>query len=154
MATFGESSKNKLATCEKDLQTIFNKVVENFDNTIVYGHRTPEEQMELFKQGRAFINGSWVIVDKSKVVTFKDGTKEKSNHNYYPSHAVDATPFPIDWKDHKRLYYFAGIVMGVARQLKEEGKITHDLRWGGDWDSDNDMKDQTFMDDCHFELKM
>ena len=27
------------------------------------------------------------------------------------------------------------------------------IRWGGDWDSDNNLNDQNFMDLVHFELK-
>ncbi len=60
--------------------------------------------------------------------------------------AVDIAPYPIDWKDHKRFYYLAGIVKGVASQMGIK------VRWGGDWDSDNDLNDQSFMDLGHFEI--
>ena len=42
---------------------------------------------------------------------------------------------------------FAGYVQGVAEQLGIK------IRWGGDWDSDFDFKDQTFNDLVHFELR-
>jgi peptidoglycan L-alanyl-D-glutamate endopeptidase CwlK len=36
--------------------------------------------------------------------------------------------------------------------LKNDGKMTHDVRYGGDWDGDKDINDQTFNDTVHFEL--
>ena len=42
--------------------------------------------------------------------------------------------------------YLAGIISGIARTM---GYI---VRWGGDWDSDFDVRDQTFNDLGHFEL--
>jgi peptidoglycan L-alanyl-D-glutamate endopeptidase CwlK len=59
-------------------------------------------------------------------------------------------PYPIDWNDTKRFYHFAGFVLGVAKS----SKIAIPIRWGGDWDSDNDLNDQTFMDLVHWELKI
>ncbi len=48
--------------------------------------------------------------------------------------------------------YFAGFVMATAKQLKDKGLITHDMRWGGDWDRDTEVKDNVFQDYPHFEL--
>lgn len=53
-----------------------------------YTWRSPEFQFELFKKGRELKNGKWVVVDKKKVVTEKDGTKP-SHHNVYPAQAID-----------------------------------------------------------------
>jgi peptidoglycan L-alanyl-D-glutamate endopeptidase CwlK len=36
--------------------------------------------------------------------------------------------------------------------LFEIGAIKHRIRWGGDWDMDNDLSDNTFNDLVHFEL--
>ena len=158
MGAYGNASQQKLNTCHPDLITLFQEVVKGFDNTIIYGERTPTEQFELYKQGRKQdANGKWIVVDKSKVVTYKDGTINKSEHNYSPSHAVDAAPYyttepHIRWKDTRRMDHFAGFVRGVAFRLKAEGKITHNIRWGGDWDNDTEVKDETFMDLVHFEI--
>ena len=153
MGAYGSASQQKLNTCHPDLVTVFQEVVKGFDNTIIYGERTPTEQFELYKQGRKQdANGKWVIVDKSKVVTYKDGTTNKSNHNYSPSKAVDAAPYPIDWKDTRRMDHFAGFVRGVAFRLKAEGKITHNIRWGGDFNMNTEVKDESFMDLCHYEI--
>ena len=72
-------------------------------------------------------------------------TKHKPNKNGL-SEAIDIAPYPIDWNDTQRFYYLAGIIKGIARMLNIE------LRWGGDWDNDNDFKDQSFNDLVHFEL--
>ena len=56
-------------------------------------------------------------------------------------------PYPLDWDDRERFQYFAGFVLGTAKQLNL------DIRYGGDWDSDNDLKDNNFDDLVHFEIK-
>jgi len=48
--------------------------------------------------------------------------------------------------------YFAGYVKGVATMLYKNGTIKSRIRWGGDWDSDTDLKDNTFNDLPHFEI--
>ena len=65
---------------------------------------------------------------------------------------VDIAPYPIDWEDTKRFALLAGIVIGIDSQLKQNKLITYDIRWGGDWDGDNDLNDQKFNDLGHFEL--
>lgn len=144
MAEYSKSSKDKLGTAHEDLQTLFNEVIKHFDCTIVYGHRTPEKQNELYQQGRTL---------PGKIVTFKDGYNKLSKHNYYPSLAVDAVPFPIDWSDEERITYFAGVVIGIAKMLKQQGKIKNDIVWGADWDSDTFIKDESFVDKPHFQIK-
>jgi peptidoglycan L-alanyl-D-glutamate endopeptidase CwlK len=42
--------------------------------------------------------------------------------------------------------------MGIAQKLKDDGKMTHSVRFGGDWDGDKDITDQKFNDLVHFEL--
>lgn len=154
MPKFSDSSLNKLGTCHNDIKMIMQEVIKNIDCQIIYGNRTPEEQFNLFKQGRVKNKqGEWVIFDSSKVVTYKDGYKKLSKHNSFPSMAIDVVPFPIDWIDKERFAFFAGYVISVAHQLKQQGKITHDLVWGADWDSDYNYKEETFKDYPHFELK-
>ena len=138
-----------------DLQIIFHEVVKKFDNTIIYGHRSPELQFELFKQGRKQNSlGKWIVFNKKLVVTNCDGTVNQSRHNKNPSEAVDAAPYPINWQDKERLYYFAGYVKGVADRLRAEGRISHEITFGGDWDDDTDMHDQNLMDLVHFQIKL
>ena len=128
MNKFSRNSQEQLLTCEHDLQEIFNHVLQIHDCKIIEGFRGEEKQNAMFD------------VKLSKV-QYPDG-----KHNRKPSEAIDVAPYPIDWNDTKRFYYFAGIVKGVAASLGIK------IRWGGDWDSDNDLDDQTFMDLVHFEL--
>jgi len=152
MAQFGKTSLERLESCESDLQVVMKEVIKYFDCTIVSGHRPPEEQFELYKKGRKEVNGEWVIVDKSKVVTYKDGTIKKSKHNEFPSKAVDVMPYPIDWKDNERITYLAGFIMATARIFKDRGIIDSHITWGNDWDNDTITKDERFSDRPHYQI--
>ncbi len=141
MPSYGKKSRSRLDTCHDNLQLLFEEVVKHFDCTIVSGHRTREEQAALYAQGR----------DKpGSIVTHRDGVVKLSNHQGVdgdePSWAVDATPYPIDWKDEERMVFFAGFVLGVAVRMGIK------IRWGGDFDSDTYTKDEGFRDLPHFEL--
>lgn len=134
MPKYSKTSLQKLNNCHEDLQKIFKYVIWFFDHTIICGHRTEEKQNQAYKKGYSKLK------------------YPKSKHNKLPSMAVDAIPYPIQWDDHDRMRYFAGHVMMAAKFLKESGEITHDLRWGGDWDRDTELNDQKFIDLPHFEL--
>ena len=134
MAKFGERSNKNLRECHKDLQTLFREVIEHFDCSVIEGHRGEEEQNRLYH------------ADLSELM-YPDG-----NHNKTPSLAADVVPYPVDWKDIKRFYYFGGYVLATANSLYDDGKMDYKVRWGGDWDSDTHNKDQTFHDLPHFEL--
>lgn len=140
MFSFGKTSQNRLDTAHKDLQAICNEVIKHFDFSILEGTRTLAQQQQYFKDG------------KSKL----DGVNQKSKHQSLPSLAIDVAPYPIDFKnEHKakaRFYLLAGYFFMASEKLFEDGKISHKLRWGGDWDSDKDFKDQSFDDLPHFEL--
>ena len=135
MATYSKTSKDRLATAHQDLQVIFNQVIKSFDNTILCGHRGEQEQEAAFDAHYSKVHFP------------------HSKHNSVPSMAVDAVPYPIDWKDLERMKYFAGYVMGVAETLKQYGAISHDLVTGLDWDDDTILSDTTFKDHPHFQLK-
>ena len=49
MPKFGKKSKERLASCEKDLQILFKEVVKHFDCTVTQGHRKVAEQEKLNK---------------------------------------------------------------------------------------------------------
>ena len=129
MGKFGQRSLDNLVTAHADLQRLFNEVIKHYDCSIICGHRSQEEQDKAVHEGRS--KEAW----------------PNSKHNSEPSMAVDVAPYPIDWNDVKRFYHFAGFVKATALYLGIE------IRWGGDWDSDNDFKDQIFNDLVHFELK-
>ena len=137
MYTFSKRSRDNLSTASENLQRLFNEVIKEIDCTVICGHRSPEEQFELYKKGRVNKDFKWIVVDKSKVVTNIDGRAKKSNHNYLPSKAVDVVPYPLDWND---IAAFKKLGEVVKRKAKELGiKIS----WGGDW--------QTLKDYPHYE---
>lgn len=125
---YSPRSKNRLAECHPNLQLIFNDVIKVVDCSIVTGRRGKDAQDAAYNSG------------KSKVKW------PNSMHNQRPSLAVDVAPYPIDWEKTRRFYYLAGIVKGIAS--------LHgiNVRWGGDWDGDNDFADNDFNDLLHFEL--
>ena len=129
MPYFGRTSKKRLKTCDEDLIYLFEEVVKYFDCSVLEGHRGKRLQNKYFKEG------------KSKL-KFPDG-----NHNKKPSKAIDVAPYPIDWDDRERMTYFAGFVKGMASALGIP------IRWGGDWNSDTQVKDNNFDDLPHFELR-
>lgn len=142
MPNFSQRSLSRLSTCEKDLQTIMNEVIKVYDFTVIYGHRTPEEQFNLFQQGRKLVGGKWVKVGST--VTDKDGIKNKSKHNSYPSKAVDISPWPIDWTNIAEFKKLGKIVLQTSDKLYKEGKIKNKVKWGGNWITRKDYP--------HFEL--
>ena len=129
MKQFSPQSLAKLSTCDQRLQILFKAVVNHFDCVILEGHRDEATQNKAFAEKRS--------------------TKQWPNgeHNKTPSRAVDVAPYPIDWSDTQRFHYFAGVVMGIASQLGLK------VRWGGDWDKDTEVKDETFRDLVHFEIQ-
>ncbi len=129
MPTFSAVSRSKLYTCKSPLIAIFTRVVSSFDCTILCGNRGETEQNEAFHRG----------LSKLKFPL--------SKHNTNPSSALDAAPYPIDWNDINRFYFFGGYVRALAQDMG------HPIRWGGDWDGDTQVKDQTFNDLVHYELK-
>lgn len=126
--TYSIQSLAKLATCDERLQKLFNEVIRHCDCTILEGHRSDEKQQKAFEEGKSQL---------------KPG---QSKHNQRPSLAIDVAPYPIDWEDKNRFYYFGGLVKGIASQMNIP------IRWGGDWDNDNDFKDQRLIDLPHFEI--
>lgn len=114
-----------------------------YDFGITHGHRSPETQFNLYKKGRELKGDKWVKT--GSVVTYKDGYKDKSKHNYDPSHAFDIVVYVNGQVTWAYEYYkpVADHVLDVAELLKEEGKITHDITWGGVW---------KFVDAAHFQI--
>ena len=128
MPEFGKRSRDQLATAHPDLQRLFNEVIKHYDCAVIIGHRGEQAQNEAVEHGMSKLK--W----------------PDSPHNKTPSQAVDVAPYPVDWKNIKSFYHFAGYVKAVADQLGIA------IRWGGDWDGDFDLTDQNFFDLPHFEL--
>ena len=125
MSKFSHTSAKKLSTCNIALQNLFDEVIRHFDCTVLEGVRTQDRQDELVKAG-----------------------KSQTHHSkHLTGNAIDVAPYPIDWADTQRFHYFAGFVKGIAAAMGIS------VRWGGDWDNDTEVDDNTFDDLPHFELK-
>ncbi len=148
MPHWGRASAHRRRTLTKNLQKLFDAVVRRYDCAIIEGHRGEEAQERAFRTGRSQVR--W------------PGGK----HNSFPSKAGDVAPYPVNWggpllrktPDGKilglnqenlrallRFYHFAGYVQGMGDGMGIP------VRWGGDWDQDFDLFDQSFMDLVHFE---
>jgi len=135
---YGPLSQERLRTCHIDIQILMNAAA-SYNSKILEGHRGKEKQNEYFEEGKSRVR-------------WPDG-----KHNTTPSMAWDVAPYHltlphIRWNDLDGFRLFAGFIMGVAQVLFDQGKISHLVRWGGDWDNDRDQSDQKFNDLVHFEL--
>lgn len=103
-------------------------------------YRSPKEQRDLFSIGR---DASGKIIDAKMILTNCDGLDKISKHNVLPSHAIDIF-FMVGKKSSwdKKLY-----------RLAVEVATEHNIRWGGDWNS-NGKADEHFYDDPHFEVSI
>lgn len=128
MPEFGGQSKKALESAHPKLRKLFEEVVKTYDCAVICGFRNEEDQEKAYVQGFS-------------KVKFPD-----SKHNSYPSGAVDVVPWPERWSDREKLYHFAGYVKRVAENLGIK------VRWGGDWKSDGNLKNETFIDLPHWEL--
>ena len=125
MFKFGKRSEKRLKGVDIKLQHILSRLIKIMDVTIIEGVRSQERQDELVKKGAS-------KTKYSKHITGK---------------AVDLAPYPIDWEDRERFHYMGGMLRGIAHELDIK------VRWGGDWDSDGEIKDNSFDDLVHIELK-
>lgn len=136
---FGEHSRRELLTAVEPLQRVFNKVSEFRNCSILDGVRSVEQQKLNVAHGLS------KTMD-SKHLPNAEGKSE----------ALDVAPYPQRWDDSEQIrmttwevdqVYFAGFVMGIAAMLGVE------LRYGGDWNSDDAKIGTGFRDLDHFEVK-
>ena len=128
MNEWSKRSRLNYDTCHKDLQLVADAVLKQFNCSFIEGHRQKQDQNRYFFMGLSQL--PW----------------PESSHNPFPSEAMHLMPWPIDWSDLPRIRFFAGIVVGVG------GILGVELRWGGDWDRDTQLKDNSFNDLGHYEL--
>lgn len=130
---FSANSKRRLDTCHEAIQAVMNIASLWVDITILDGHRGQVRQNEAYQKGYSQLK------------------YPHSKHNKIPSLAVDIAPYPIDWKDTGRFKLFIGKILMIADILLRHTEW--ELISGVDWDSDSFVKDHTFLDHPHFELR-
>lgn len=124
MPRFGKTSKKRLKGIDPKLVNVLNELIKIMDVTIIEGLRSKKRQAELLEKG---------------------ATKVKYS-KHMEGKAVDLSPYPIDWENRDGFHYMGGMIRGIAKQLNVK------VRWGGDWDSDGDVKDNGFDDLVHVEI--
>ena len=125
MYKFGKRSRDRLKGVDVKLINVLNELIKIMDVTVIEGLRSAKRQEELLAKG---------------------ATKVKYS-KHMEGRAVDIAPYPVDWEDRDRFHYMGGMIRGIGKQLGVE------VRWGGDWDSDGEVKDNGFDDLVHIELK-
>ena len=141
MAQFkwGSKSLARLDSCHFELRRLCHHLisVSPHDLTVVWGWRNEEEQNAMF-------------LSKASKKQWPDSKHNHTDGEGHPmSLAIDLAPYinnTIPWNSNGQFYYMSGWVMAEAKLLEIP------LRWGGDWDSDGNIGDQTFNDLGHFEL--
>jgi len=144
---YSKSSIKKLEGVHPDMVRFAYELTEVIDCKIIYGIRTDEEQMQLFKDGKS---------------TF-DGVTKKSNHQPKEDgygYALDILPLPkgvnmYDDKDPEnklRWAQFDGLCQGIAHKLGI--KIRTGFKWRSDMMSSlqRNESENTLPDDNHIEL--
>jgi len=131
MPNFGKASKAKLATCHPDIQRLLNEAIKHVDFSVTCGHRAKEEQDTAFNNGNSTV--AW----------------PNSKHNSFPSKAADVAPYVngIKWDDLEGFTLLAGIIKGISVMMEI------DVRLGIDWDGDLFVKEHSFLDRPHVEIK-
>lgn len=157
ITAYGKSSFTNLLSCDKKLQAVAVRALEiankcGRDLSVIEGHRSLERQKALLEKGLSQV---------------KEG-----KHNEYPSKALDFLPYHITYKglsgnpiQVKAIATKYGISYEVAMQkvcaefyiiaqcfMIAAAELNINIRWGGDWDRDNDVFNNSFDDLGHIEL--
>lgn len=126
-------------TTSRDLKLAHSEMIKRFSRlTTAYAerhpgksliitcvYRSPDEQNRLYQLGR---NGN-EIIDHSKIVTNINGVTRLSNHNKYPSRAVDVAVC-----NGGKVTYTEADYYPLGPLAKE-----FELVWGGNWVSFSDL---------------
>ncbi len=126
-------SEQNLKGVHPDLVKVVRRAIEisNIDFKVGEGVRTLERQKKLVAEGKSKTLNSRHIPGKDKLGkavdlwVIKGGTVVWDQQSY-----VDLSKFVIQ----------------AAKELKVS------IRWGGDWDSDGNWKEESFFDGPHYEL--
>lgn len=127
MPQFGQTSEDRLATCDRSLQALMRRAIATspVDFTIVCGERDEAAQMAAYEAGNS---------------RAKFG---QSPHNLSPSAAVDVCPYipgrGLVWDDDGLWDRLAVHIIETAR------KMDIPIQWGGSFTS--------IVDKPHFELR-
>ena len=130
-------SFDRLIGVNEKMVSVVKRAIEisEVDFMVVEGIRTLKRQEELYAQGRT---------KPGKIVTWT----MKSKH--IEGFAVDIAPVnpdgSINWNDIKRFDKMADAMFRAAKELNIK------IRWGANWDQDENIREKGETDSPHFEL--
>ena len=134
MRKWGKQSKKVRSELCENLQHYMDRALnEVADISLLCGHRNAVEQNKAY----------YGEPQRSKLPW------PKGKHNNLPSTAVDFQPYPLP-DDERKLWGSLAYVAGRVIQMAAEDGVT--IRWGGDWNYNGDLTDQTFDDLFHLEI--
>ncbi len=131
MFKFSDRSKNRMLGVHPELVLVFEESVKvspiDFGIPKDGGVRTAERQNAMFRD--------------PLIKTKCDGYSPESNHQIEDGkecgEALDYYAYvdgSASWNKH-HMAMIAGVILSTAKRLKEEGKISIDIRWGGSYGS-------------------
>ena len=148
--TFAKSSEERLKTVHPDIRKVVYtvKTIADIDFDVSCGHRSVEEQQNLYKIGRT-------VNPERGIITNCDGIKNRSKHNDYPSNAVDLYIYAGNKNHYDKIHlaYIAGIFRAVWVMLKQQGAIKSEFIWGGNFNENAYLNEKADFDFPHFEIK-
>lgn len=126
MPSFGSKSMKCLSQVHPKLVRLAYEVIQEYDHSIITGGRGEPEQTEAFETGHSSVQ--W----------------PDSRHNTKPSTAIDAIPYPKQWKASDREF-----VELAAHYMRAAKKLGIKIEWGGFFI----LKDgKHFFDGAHIQL--
>lgn len=132
--TFGKRSKLALENVHPQLVKLAERALElcDTDFSVLEGHRGEAEQNKAYRLGNTKVK------------------YPNSAHNQMPALAIDCIPYPFaengGWKNEAGFQAIAQAMFQAARELKL------DIRWGGDFNRDENKTVSDAWDKPHFEL--
>jgi peptidoglycan L-alanyl-D-glutamate endopeptidase CwlK len=137
--TFGKTSIGRLRGVHPAMVAVVLLALRKSpqDFSVLEGVRTEQRQRLLYAQGRT---------TPGDVVTWTLNSPHIPKDDGY-GHAVDLTPYPLDWKDTAAFDRVAQAMFAAAEELGVK------IRWGADWDSDGNPRERGESDSPHFELE-
>jgi len=159
MPSFSEYSKRNLSSTHWGIQKVANHAIGIFDFRVTCGFRGKAAQDQAFMEGKSqkqfpgSMHNRYLDLNANPPLG-EDPDPDNPDPKMHSAPAFDFVPYPVDWNDRDRAYHLAGIIIGVADTMYRMGEIPYRLRWGGNWDSDSILTDQSFFDLWHFEVRL
>jgi len=152
MYYFGTRSKDSLKNVHRDLVLVHKEAIKTIrvDYGIHDGARTWNEQLKHFEEGTSKLDPRIPkMLSSAKHVLTLYGPLALATDIHVASRFRGKS---LAW-DALHLTYIVAYLIATADRLYLQGRISHKLRWGGNWDMDGVLQlDQNFIDNPHVEL--